>query len=313
MAVSTLPYALQGGSHGADLFRQATSSLVPPGGGLVTAGDLSVAATGTPSMGVTIGVGRVWIPGTNLANVTGGNFSNQAMYYMQNDATITRTVNTSDPTNPRIDVVYAVVNDQNYAGTLNNADILIAAGVPTAGATYPTNAPGLPANSIALAWINVPAGASSILNSNITAIKSQLVAPATGLVQQSLQTAGTSFSSATEQQIASVSAYLIAGRTYRICASIDASANGANTYVTYRLKYGNTGGITGTNTRAFTAAYAVSGTGQSYDITGQAFTAPSTGLSTCVITGQIAVGTSNTVTAPSSTPAPLSIFVEDLG
>jgi hypothetical protein len=44
----------------------------------------------------------------------------------------------------------------------------VAAGVPTAGATYPANAPAIPANAIALAWINVAANAASILNANIT-------------------------------------------------------------------------------------------------------------------------------------------------
>lgn len=313
MALSTVPAFLQNGSHSADLFRQAVSSLVPPGGGLVTSGDLAVTQTGTASMNILVGVGRAWVPGTNVGNVTGGNFSKQAMYFALNDAAATVTVGTSDPTNPRIDVVYLAIQDSQYAGTANTAVLGIAQGVPTSGATYPANATAIPSNAIALAWINVTAGAAAILNSNITAITNQIVNPALGLVAQTLQTAGTSFSSATEQQITSVSAYLVAGRSYRIKATIDASANGANTYVTYRLKYGSTGGITGTNTRAFTAAYAISGTGQSYDITGQVFTASSTGLSTCTVTAQIAVGTVNTVTASSGTPASLTITVEDLG
>lgn len=313
MAISAVPAFLQNGSHSADLFRQAVSSLVPPGGGLVTSGDLAVTQTGTASMNILVGVGRAWVPGTNVGNVTGGNFSKQAMYFALNDAAATVSVATSDPTNPRIDVVYLAIQDSQYAGTTNTAVLGVATGVPTAGASYPTNAPGIPSNAIPLAWINVAANAASIVNANITTIVGQIVNPATGLVAQTLQTSGTSFSSATEQQITSVSAYLVSGRSYRIRATIDASVNGANTYVTYRLKYGSTGGITGTSTRGFTAAYAISGTGQSYDIAGQAFTAPSTGLSTCTVTAQIAVGTTNTVTASSGTPASLTITVEDLG
>ncbi|WP_427130290.1 hypothetical protein [Pseudarthrobacter sp. S9] len=313
MAISAVPYALQNGSHSADLFRQAVSSLVPPGGGLVTSGDLAVTQTGTASMNVVFGVGRAWVPGTNVGNVSGGNFSKQAMYFALNDAAYTASVATSDPVNPRIDVAYLAIQDSQYSGSLNAAVLGVATGVPTSGAAYPANAPTIPANAIALAWINVAANASSISNASITAIAGQAISPALGLVAQTLQTAGTSFTGATEQQVTSVSAYLVAGRSYRIRASVDLSANAANVYVAYRLKYGSTGGITGTNTRNFNAAYAISGTGQAYDINGQIFTAPSTGLSTCTMTAQIVVGTANTVSVGSSTPAPLSISVEDLG
>jgi hypothetical protein len=174
MALSATPYALQNGSHSADLFRQATSSFVAPGGGIVTPGDLAVTQTGTASMNILVGVGRAWVPGTNVGNVTGGNFSKQAMYFALNDAAATVSVATSDPTNPRIDVVYLAIQDSQYAGTNNTAVLGIATGVPTSGATYPTNAPTIPANAIALAWINVAAGASSIINSNITGLNPQL-------------------------------------------------------------------------------------------------------------------------------------------
>lgn len=167
---TTTPFALQNGSHSADLFRQAASSLVPPGGGIITAGDLAVAQTGTPSMNVSVGVGRCWIPGTNVGNVVGGNFSSQAMYYGQNASAYTAAVTTADSVNPRIDVVYAAVQDSQYAGTTNAGVIAVAAGAPTSGASYPANAPVLPANSIPLAWINVAANASSIINGNITNI-----------------------------------------------------------------------------------------------------------------------------------------------
>jgi len=165
---SATPFALQNGSHSADLFRQAVSSLIPPGGGIVTTGDFNVTQTGTTSMGVSVGVGRIWIPGTNVGNVTGGNFSSQAMYYGQNNAPFTASVTTSDSVNPRIDVVYAAVQDSQYAGASNVGVIAVVAGVPTSGATYPANAPTIPANAVALAWINVPAGAASIVNANIT-------------------------------------------------------------------------------------------------------------------------------------------------
>lgn len=177
MALSLVPFALQNGSHSADLFRQAVSSLVPPGGGLVTSGDLAVTQTGSPSMNILVGVGRAWVPGTNVGNVTGGNFSKQAMYFALNDAAATVTVGTSDPTNPRIDVVYLAIQDSQYAGTNNTAVLGIAQGVPTSGATYPANATAIPSNAIALAWMNVTAGAASIDNAHITAIQNPYLQP----------------------------------------------------------------------------------------------------------------------------------------
>jgi hypothetical protein len=177
MSISATPFALQNGSHSADLFRQAVSSLVPPGGGLVTSGDLNVTQTGTASMNVLVGVGRAWVPGTNVGNVTGGNFSSQAMYYCQNDAAVTVSVATSDATDPRIDVVYLAIQDSQYAGTTNTAVLGVATGVHTPGATYPTNAPSIPANAIALAWINVTASASSIDNAHITKILNPTLQP----------------------------------------------------------------------------------------------------------------------------------------
>lgn len=165
MTFSAVPFALQNGSHSADLFRQAVSSFVPPGGGIVTTGDFAVTQTGTPSMGVLVGVGRLWIPGTNVGNVTGGNFSSQAMYYGQNDAPYVVSVPTSDPVNPRIDVVYATVKDSQYTGSLNSGSISIVSGAPSASPATPA----IPANSLALAKITVPANASSIVNANIAA------------------------------------------------------------------------------------------------------------------------------------------------
>lgn len=177
MTFSAVPFALQNSSHSADLFRQAVSSLIPPGGGIVSLGDLTVTQTGTPSMNVLIGVGRIWVPGTNVGNVVGGNFSSQAMYYGQNASAYTASVATSDPINPRIDVVYASIEDSQYAGATNAGKLAVVAGVPTSGATYPTNAPAIPANAKAIAWINVPANASSILNANITRITQNHVGP----------------------------------------------------------------------------------------------------------------------------------------
>jgi hypothetical protein len=131
--------------------------------------DLNVTQTGTASMAVLIGVGRAWIPGTNVANVSGGNFSTQSMYFAENESAVTATVAASDPTNPRIDVVYVAVQDSQYSGSTNQVSTtFIATGTPISGAAYPTNAPAIPNNALAVGWIKVRSGSVSILNSDIT-------------------------------------------------------------------------------------------------------------------------------------------------
>lgn len=164
MAISPEPYALQNASHSAALFRQAVSSLVPPGGGVITPGDLAVTQTTVASMQVQVAVGRVWIPGTEVANISGANFSTQAMYYAENESIVTLPIDPADATNPRIDVAYVSVNDQAYSGTLNQANIAIAKGTPNATPVAPT----VPNNALALANIAVAANASSIITANIT-------------------------------------------------------------------------------------------------------------------------------------------------
>jgi hypothetical protein len=86
------------------------------------------------------------------------------VYTFYNDATVTLTVTTADPTNPRIDRVVATVRDAYYTGALNNVILQVVAGTP-AGSPV---APALPANSITLATVAVGAGATAITNANIT-------------------------------------------------------------------------------------------------------------------------------------------------
>jgi hypothetical protein len=164
MAISSVPFALQNVPINADVVREAVSSLVPNAGGIVQSGDFPVTQTGTPSMAVAVGVGRAWIPGTNVANLAGQTYSKQAQYFVLNDASVTLTIATADATNPRIDVVYIAIRDQNYTGTNNDAQLAVATGTPNATPA----APSIPSNAIALANVAVAAGVSSIVNANIT-------------------------------------------------------------------------------------------------------------------------------------------------
>lgn len=182
-------FALQNVPINADTVRQAIASLLPNGaGGIVQHGDYAVTQTTTASMAVNVGVGRAWIEGTDAGHLSGQGYGKQGKYFVLNDAAYPVTISTSDPTNPRIDVVYVAIQDATYAGANNQAVIAVATGVPAAGATYPANAPTLPTNALALAWINVPAGAASIITANITTLATvPSVVPATTL--QALSTA----------------------------------------------------------------------------------------------------------------------------
>ncbi len=85
-------------------------------------------------------------------------------YVGYNDAQVTLTITTANPTNPRIDLVCMTVNDSFYTGSSNNVVLQVVAGTP-AGSPV---APSLPANSISLATVAVAAGALSINSGNIT-------------------------------------------------------------------------------------------------------------------------------------------------
>lgn len=164
MAISGVPFALQNQPHNADLFREAVSSLVPNGGGVIQSGDLAVTQTGVASMAVVVGVGRAWIPGTNLPNLTGQGYSKQGMYYVMNDASVTVPIDTADTANPRIDLIYAQTPDTAYSMASDVPVISVVKGQPALSPSVPAT----PTNGIALAQVAVAANATSIVAANIT-------------------------------------------------------------------------------------------------------------------------------------------------
>lgn len=135
----------------------ATNSMKSAGGIAQLLGNaLKVQATGSPSMSVDILNGVIYVPGTEGAN--------QGIYGCVNDATVNLAIAASNPTNPRIDIAVAKVQDSQYSGVTNTWSLAIVTGTP-AGSPSP---PAAPANSIILAQIAVAANATSIVNGNIT-------------------------------------------------------------------------------------------------------------------------------------------------
>ena len=165
MAAQNPPYALQTGSHGSELFRRAVGSVLNSTGGVVGLSDLLVTQNGTPNMSVNVAGGR---PGGE-AWVAGSTTTGQGLYYVYNDGTVNLSIAAANATNPRVDAVYAQVQDATYAGSTNAWQLAVATGTPTAGATLSnlTGAGTVPASSLLLAYVLVPASSTSVITANI--------------------------------------------------------------------------------------------------------------------------------------------------
>jgi hypothetical protein len=155
MTVRTPPSWLQNGSHPAENDRLTTQALWATTG-IINSASLAVTQNTPPGLSVVVASGWAAIVGTTQANM--------GTYVTYNDASSVLSLNTANPTNPRIDLVCATVNDAYYTGSLNNVVLQVVAGTP-AGSPV---APALPANSISLATVAVGAGATAITNANIT-------------------------------------------------------------------------------------------------------------------------------------------------
>jgi len=155
MTLRTPPSWLQNGSHPAENDRLSTQALWATTG-IINSSSLAVTQNSPVGMSVIIASGWCAIVGTTQANM--------GTYVAYNDAATVATITTANPTNPRIDLICATVNDAYYTGSTNNVVFQVIAGTP-AGSPV---APSLPANSISLATVNVAAGALSIVTGNIT-------------------------------------------------------------------------------------------------------------------------------------------------
>jgi len=155
MALRTPPSWLQNGSHPAENDRLTTQAIWKTTG-IINAADLAVTANSPVGMSVVVASGWAAIVGTYQANM--------GTYMVYNDAATTLTVTAANPSNPRIDIVVATVNDAYYTGSLNSVVFQVVAGTP-AGSPV---APSTPTNSILLATLAVGAGVTTITSANIT-------------------------------------------------------------------------------------------------------------------------------------------------
>ena len=155
MTLVSPPSWLQAGSYPAESDRLTQQALYATTGII---GSASMAVTQNSPAGMSVRVASGW------AAVVGTTQANMGVYTFYNDATVTLTVTTADPTNPRIDRIVATVRDAYYTGAFNDVIYQVLAGTPAGSPT----APAVPANSISLATIAVGAGVTQINTANIT-------------------------------------------------------------------------------------------------------------------------------------------------
>jgi len=155
MALHTPPSWLQNASHPAENDRLTTQALWATTG-IIASASLAVTANSPAAMNVYVADGWAAIVGTTQADM--------GTYVAYNDASVLLTITTSNPTNPRIDLICMTVNDSYYTGVTDNVVFQVIAGTPSATPV----APSLPANSISLATVSVAAGATAINTGNIT-------------------------------------------------------------------------------------------------------------------------------------------------
>lgn len=182
MTVEALPWSIQGQSHNATVARNAVAavmgapsaalaaaaSITTAGGshGVVLGGDFAVTQNGTPNMSVNVAAGRAFVRSQETASLGHGTWT------AFNDATVNLAVAASDPTNPRRDLVILQVRDSNYSGASTDARLTVVTGTPAASPVDPT----VPVNSLVLARIAVAAASSTVVNANITDLRTRAYA-----------------------------------------------------------------------------------------------------------------------------------------
>jgi hypothetical protein len=129
-----------------------SGSTISPLGGVIGGAGLLVTAAG----GVTVAVEQGHFVVPNTSSPTSGAYAAT----LAQSGTV--TLNSADPSNPRIDIVVAVVNDLGTSSS--DGQVTFVAGTPSAS----PSAPAAPANSITLAQVAVPAAATSVTSGNIT-------------------------------------------------------------------------------------------------------------------------------------------------
>lgn len=161
MTVEATPMVLQAGSHSAEIFRRAYSTLLGDRQGILEKdGFVVTEKSGTPNMSVDVAGG--------LMALQGDESTYQGHYLIENRAAHNVVIASSDPTNPRKDLIIVRVVDSVYSGGSDVATIEVVTGTPAGSPADPS----LPSGSVfVLARVDVPASDTAITNSQITDLR----------------------------------------------------------------------------------------------------------------------------------------------
>ena len=315
MTVRTPPTFLQAGSHTAENTRLALQgfwgsatgsfaggvSAVDAAHGVVRAEStqLQVTQNGTPNMSVNVAAGACFIRGTESAT--------QGCYHFAVDATVNLSIDASDPTNARRDLIVAQVRDSGYSGSDNDARLFVVKGTAAGSPADPT----VPANCLVLARVQVNAGATTITTANITDLRTYArpwnaawgqVASATRTSEQTFNS--TSFVDATGL---SVTFTAVAGRRYKIEAYFDA-IQVSNTGYTAQIVLTD-----GSNTPLQRCSQNIGSSLQEFHMNLLHYTTPSAGSVTYKLRGRVNVGAGPSWKTAAASERPAWLVVEDIG
>lgn len=161
MAAEVEAYALAAVSQAPEPFRRMLETAYGYRPGIAQAGDWAVTQNGTPNMTVNVAAGRGLVDGSES--------SSQGMYFCQSLTTTNLAIATANATNPRRDLVVARIKDNEYAtGPTSAFSLEVITGTAAASPSDPT----VPANCLVVARVAVAALASTIVNANITDLRS---------------------------------------------------------------------------------------------------------------------------------------------
>jgi len=230
MTLRTPPSWEQNASHPAENDRLTTQALWATTG-IINSASLAITANSPVGMSVIAADGWAAIVGTTQPDM--------GTYVAYNDAPVTLTITTANPSNPRIDLICLTINDSYYSGVTDNVVFQVIAGTP-AGSPV---APALPANSIGLAQVTVPAAATAISSGNIADLRVLATSnvPAQGDISAVVAGAGLSGggTSGSVTLNANIATNVQTGTTYTLAASdngkLVALDNGAAIAVTIPL------------------------------------------------------------------------------
>jgi hypothetical protein len=159
------------GNDSCELTRRAIYCMLQRGstigsvlGGLIAATDMQTTYQGS-GLKVEISPGEAIVSGHNAT---------QSGYYSRLTSATTKTPAAANASNPRIERLCLVVKDKSYEGAANEVALELIEGTPTSGATL-TNLSGVaaaPNSSMTLAYVLIPALATTISNADIKNVAS---------------------------------------------------------------------------------------------------------------------------------------------